>query len=103
MDAIAGEVSLIEARFMHVLSQIFDDGIITDGERVALWTEVATGGLAASRVDGLLLHFLQEQFTGFAADGIVTDEERNRLRLMVDVLGIAAAHLPDEVRRVLHA
>ncbi|WP_394833421.1 hypothetical protein LVJ94_43640 [Pendulispora rubella] len=103
MDAIARDTSPIEARFMHMLSQIFEDGIITDDERVTLWTEVATGGLAASRVDGLLLHFLQEQFAGFAADGIITDEERTRLRLMVDVLGIADVHLPDEIRRVLQA
>ncbi|WP_394843885.1 hypothetical protein LZC95_43390 [Pendulispora brunnea] len=102
MDATASDISPIEARFMHMLSQIFEDGIITDDERVALWTEVATGGLAASQVDGLLLHFLQEQFAGFAADGIITNEERTRLRLMVDVLGIAAVHLPDEIRRALH-
>ncbi|WP_394849753.1 hypothetical protein LZC95_20145 [Pendulispora brunnea] len=95
------DVNAVEARFTSMLAQIFADGIITDEERVTLWTAVTAGGLDAARVDVLLLDFLRAQFTEFAADGFISADERSRLTLMVNVLGISDMHLPPEIRRAL--
>ncbi|WP_394821518.1 hypothetical protein [Pendulispora albinea] len=93
----------LEARFTRMLEQIFEDGVITEEERMALWTSVALGGLEAARVDTLLIDFVMAQFARFRADGWLSHDERGRLRLMVDVLGVAAGHLPEEIRRALEA
>ncbi|HWL85300.1 MAG TPA: hypothetical protein VNO21_05835, partial [Polyangiaceae bacterium] len=63
-----------ERRFTTMLGRIFSDGVVTDEERTELWTSVATGGLDAKRVDSLLVGFLRETFSQFAADGVITDE-----------------------------
>lgn len=94
-------MSALEQRFMDTLGRVFDDGVVTDEERVALWTAVVTGGLETERVDRLLVEFLKEQFSHFSADGHLSDEELERLRLIVNVLGISSSHLPEEIRRVL--
>jgi len=91
----------IESRFRELLARVFREGEVSFEERIALWTAIVAGGLPAERTDRILVSFLEEQFAHFAADGHLSPDELTRLRLMVDVLGISSAHLPEEIRRVL--
>jgi len=93
----------LERRFLGLLAKIFSDGVVTDAERGELHARIQDGQLSPEQIRAVMLHFLTTSLGHITADGKVTRREHDKLRLIVDELGLPDDSVPDEVRDVLAA
>lgn len=84
-----------------MLARIFSDAVAEASERDELKGYLSSGVLSVSDVKEVFEDFVQTTWKITVADGVVSDTEKQRLREIVDVLGIDRSLLPAEWAKVL--
>jgi hypothetical protein len=88
-----------EAQLMRLLTQIFEDSVVTAEERSSLLEFQA--GLDPARVQRVFKAFVEKKWGEALSDGVVTDLEKLTLRLVLEELALPDAAVPEKVRRAL--
>lgn len=84
-----------------MLARIFSDAVAEASEREELKAYLASNALTPAEVREVVEDFVATTWKITIADGVVSDRERQRLREIVDVLGVSASSLPPEWAAVL--
>lgn len=79
-----------------MLARIFSDATAEDSERAELDAYLRSGALSKDDVKAVIEDFVKTTWKVTMADGVVSDVEKQRLRAIVDVLGLEHYELPVE-------
>jgi hypothetical protein len=79
-----------------MLARIFSDAVAEDSERAELRDYLASDVLTPGEVQAVFDDFVRTTWKITMADGVVSDREKQRLREIVEVLGVSASSLPAE-------
>jgi uncharacterized tellurite resistance protein B-like protein len=86
-----------------MLARIFSDATAEDSERAELKAYLSSGTLSMAEIKEVFDDFVQTTWKITMADGVVSDIERQRLREIVEVLGLETESLPVEWVKALRA
>ncbi|MBS2015950.1 MAG: TerB family tellurite resistance protein [Deltaproteobacteria bacterium] len=84
-----------------MLARIFSDAQAEESEREELKAYLSTAELSMAEIKDVFQDFVQTTWKITMADGVISDIEKQRLREIVDVLGIDPIDLPTEWARLL--
>ncbi|AKV04841.1 hypothetical protein AKJ09_11504 [Labilithrix luteola] len=84
-----------------MLARIFSDATADESERAELRTYLASGALSSPEIQEVIADFVSTTWKITVADGVVSEVEKQRLREIVEVLGLAKGDVPEEWSRVL--
>lgn len=84
-----------------MLARIFSDAKAEAAERAELKAYLSSTELTMVEIKEVFEDFVQTTWKITMADGVVTDVEKQRLREIVQVLGLDAAELPADWARLL--
>jgi uncharacterized tellurite resistance protein B-like protein len=79
-----------------MLARIFSDATAEAHEREELAGYLASGVLTKAEIEEVIADFVQTTWKITKADGVVTDIEKQRLREIVEVLGLEPNQVPAE-------
>jgi tellurite resistance protein len=84
-----------------MLARIFSDASAEESERAELKAYLSSGELTVAEIKQVFDDFVQTTWKITIADGVVSDVERERLREIVQVLGLERDVLPVEWAKIL--
>jgi len=84
-----------------MLARIFSDATAEDAERAELKAYLSSGALSMAEIKEVFDDFVQTTWKITMADGVVSDIERQRLKEIVEVLGLEVESLPVEWVKIL--
>lgn len=84
-----------------MLARIFSDAVAEATERDELKTYLASSGLNEGEIKEVVDDFVQTTWKITMADGVVSDREKERLREIVQVLGLQKSALPEKWAEIL--
>jgi hypothetical protein len=90
-----------ESKLAQLLTQIFEDNVVTVAERAALLEVQASGELTTERIQAVFSAFLDEKWGEALADGRVTEQEKLVLRRVTEELELPDAAVPLQLRMAL--